>query len=94
MFAPTDKAFKKLPKGHKKPSKELIKKVLTYHFSPDFYPVKRLLPTYTLPTALTEEALGGEPQRLRVGVSLFKGLTINFYSRIVAVNIVRPHVPP
>jgi hypothetical protein len=38
LFAPTNKAFEKIHKGHKKPSKELIKKVLTYHVSPDFYP--------------------------------------------------------
>ena len=88
VFAPTDKAFEKLPKGHK-PSKELIKKVLAYHVSPDFYPAGRVLVTSTIPTALGEESLGGEPQRLRVGFSLGKGLNINFYSRIVAVNIVR-----
>ena len=87
VFAPTDKAFEKIPKGHKKPSKELIKKVLTYHVSPDFYPAGRVLITHTIPTALDEDALGDEPQRLRVGLSL-KGLVVNFYSRVVATNIV------
>ncbi|KAG4439042.1 hypothetical protein IFR05_005470 [Cadophora sp. M221] len=87
VFAPTDKAFEKLPKGHKKPSKELIKKVLSYHVSPDFYPAGRVLVTHTIPTALGEDSLGGNPQRLRVGVNLFHGLSVNFYSRIVAVNI-------
>jgi uncharacterized surface protein with fasciclin (FAS1) repeats len=90
LFAPTDKAFEKLPKGHKKPSKELIKKVLAYHVSPEFYPAGRIVVTHTIPTALGEDSLGGEPQRLRVGLGLFKGLNINFYSKIVAVNIVRP----
>lgn len=90
LFAPTDKAFEKLPKGHKKPSKELIKKVLAYHVSPEFYPARRILSTHTIPTALGEDSLGGEPQRLRVGLSLFKGLNINFYSKVVAVNIVCP----
>jgi hypothetical protein len=87
VFAPTDKAFKKIPKGHKKPSKELIKKVLSYHVSPDFYPAGRVVASHTIPTALYEDSLGGEPQRLRVGFGL-KGLNINFYSKIVAVNIV------
>jgi len=87
VFAPTDAAFEKIPKHHKKPSKELIKKVLSYHVSPDFYPAGRILVTHTIPTALGEDSLGGEPQRLRVGLSLTKGLNVNFYSRIVAVNI-------
>jgi len=85
VFAPTNKAFEKLPPHHK-PSKELIKRVLQYHVSPDFYPAGRVLVTHTIPTALVEESLGG-PQRLRVGVGLLKGLNINFYSRIVAINI-------
>ena len=88
VFAPTDKAFEKIPKGHKKPSKELIKKVLAYHVSPDFYPAGRILVSHTIPTALGEDALGGEPQRLRVSLGL-KGLAVNFYSKVVAVNIVR-----
>jgi uncharacterized surface protein with fasciclin (FAS1) repeats len=87
VFAPTDAAFEKIPKHHKKPSKELIKKVLSYHVSPDFYPAGRILVTHTIPTALGEDSLGGLPQRLRVGLSLTKGLNINFYSHIVAVNI-------
>ncbi|KAL3425435.1 fasciclin domain family protein [Phlyctema vagabunda] len=85
VFAPIDKAFEKIPEGHK-PSKELIKKVLLYHVSPDFYPASRVLVTHTIPTALEEEALGGEAQRLRVGLGL-KGLAVNFYSRVVAINI-------
>lgn len=87
IFAPTDAAFEKIPKHHGKPSKELIKKVLSYHISPDFYPAGRVLVSHTIPTALGEERLGGEPQRLRLGLGL-KGLTVNFYSRVVAVNIV------
>lgn len=87
VFAPTDKAFEKIPKGHKKPSKELIKKVLAYHVSPEFYPAGKILITHTIPTALSEDHLGGEPQRLRVGFGVFKGLNINFYSKIVAINI-------
>ena len=87
VFAPTDKAFEKISKLGKKPSKELLHKVLAYHVSPDFYPAGRVLVTHTIPTALGEDALGGEPQRLRVGLGL-GGLRVNFYSKIVAVNIV------
>ncbi|EKD14479.1 uncharacterized protein L3040_000007 [Drepanopeziza brunnea f. sp. 'multigermtubi'] len=86
VFAPTDKAFEKIPKHHK-PSKEVIKKILAYHVSPDFYPAGRVLVTHTIPTALGEERLGSNPQRLRVGFALTKGLNINFYSRIIAIDI-------
>ncbi|KAF7898573.1 hypothetical protein EAF00_005019 [Botryotinia globosa] len=86
VFAPTDKAFEKIPDHHKKPSKELIKAVLEYHVSPDFYPAGRVLVSHTIPTALKEGRLGDEPQRLRVGLGL-KGLAVNFYSRVIAVNI-------
>lgn len=92
VFAPIDKAFEKLPEGHK-PSKELIKKVLSYHFSPHLYPAGRLFVSHTLPTALGEDALGGEPQRLRVGFGIVKGLHVNFYSRVVAINIVSSPIP-
>ena len=87
IFAPIDKAFEKIPKHHKKPSKELIKKVLLYHVSPEFYPAGRVLVTHTIPTALVEKSLGDNPQRLRVGLGL-KGLTVDFYSRVIAINIV------
>ncbi|EHK97278.1 putative Stabilin-2 [Glarea lozoyensis 74030] len=85
VFAPTDKAFEKLPHHHK-PSKELLKRIIQYHVSPDFYPAGRVLVTHTIPTALVEEALGGQ-QRLRIGLGLAKGLNVNFYSRIIAINI-------
>lgn len=87
VFAPTDKAFEKIPDHHKKPSQELIKAVLEYHVSSDFYPAGRVLVSHTIPTLLNENRLGDEPQRLRVGLGL-KGLAVNFYSRVVAVNIV------
>lgn len=93
VFAPTDKAFEKIPENHKKPSKELIKAVLDYHVSPDFYPAGRVLVSHTIPTTLKESRLGDEPQRLRVGLGL-KGLAVNFYSRVVAVNIVCPMIFP
>ncbi|KAH8597677.1 Fasciclin domain-containing protein [Bisporella sp. PMI_857] len=86
VFAPTDKAFKKIPDHGEKPPKELIKKVLQYHVSPDFYPAGRVLVSHTIPTTLKSPSLGDEPQRLRVSLGL-KGLAVNFYSRIVATNI-------
>lgn len=88
VFAPIDKAFEKIPKDAPKPSKELLLKVLTYHVSPDYYPAGRVLITTTVPTLYKEEALGGAAQRLSTNIGL-KGLTVNFYSRIIAVNIVR-----
>jgi uncharacterized surface protein with fasciclin (FAS1) repeats len=87
LFAPTDAAFEKLP-PHKKPSKDLIRKVLTYHISPDFFPARSLFFAHTIPSAYSEKHLGGMAQRLRVGLGLFKGLNINFFSKIVAANIV------
>jgi uncharacterized surface protein with fasciclin (FAS1) repeats len=60
LFAPIDKAFKKLPKGYKKPSKELIKKVLAYHILPEFYPACYILSIYTILTILGEDSLGRE----------------------------------
>lgn len=89
VFAPTDKAFEKIPDHHKDISEELLYQILAYHISPDFYPAGRVLVSHTIPTMKKEEHLGGESQRLRVGLGL-KGLAVNFYSRIVAINIVRP----
>ncbi|KAF9737868.1 hypothetical protein PMIN06_004295 [Paraphaeosphaeria minitans] len=85
VFAPTDEAFERIPKHGKKPSEEFLEKVLLYHISPDFYPAGRVLHSYTIPTLLEPENLG-HAQRLTVRVTL-KGPTINFYSKIVAVNI-------
>lgn len=87
LFAPTDHAFEKIPEHGEKPSKDLIKKVLLYHVSPDFYPASRVLVSHTIPTLLKEKNLGGFPQRIRLGLGL-RGLELNFYSRVVAINIV------
>jgi len=88
VFAPTDKAFEKIPDHAPKPSKEFLKKLLTYHVSADFYPAGRILVSSTIPTLYIEDNLGeGEAQRLATNIGL-RGLTVNFYSRVVAVNIV------
>ncbi|KAH0547887.1 hypothetical protein GP486_008371, partial [Trichoglossum hirsutum] len=87
VFAPIDAAFKRIPKHGKKPPKGFVEKVLKYHIAPGRYPAGRVFHSHTIPTILDEPALGKEPQRLRVGFSV-KGLDINFYSRVIAVNIV------
>jgi hypothetical protein len=89
VFAPIDSAFDKIPEHHPKPSKETLKKILSYHISPKFYPAGRVLVTRTIPTLLVSEELGDKPlpQRLSTNIGP-RGLTVNFYSRIVAVDIV------
>lgn len=86
VFAPTDKAFEKIPDHGKKPSKKFIKDLLLYHVSSDFYPAGRVLHSYTIPT-LYEPSTLGHPQRLAVSTGL-GGIKLNFYSKIIAVNIV------
>jgi uncharacterized surface protein with fasciclin (FAS1) repeats len=91
-FVPTNEAFEKFPHHGKKPSEELIKKVLAYHISPHLYTTKRLLFSHTLPTALHEHSLGGAAQRLRVSLGP-RGLYINVFSKITANNFVRLPMP-
>lgn len=92
VFAPTDNAFEKIPDKAPKPSKEELKKILLYHVSEDFYPAGKVLVTHTIPTLLSVETLGIGPQRLATEIGL-KGLTVNFYSRIVAIDIVCLPIP-
>jgi uncharacterized surface protein with fasciclin (FAS1) repeats len=89
IFVPTDKAFEKIPKHGKHPPKEFIKKALLYHVAEGAYPAGRVLASHTIPTLLKEKSLavGSAPQRLRVSIGL-GGLHINFFSRVIAVNIV------
>lgn len=86
IFAPTDAAFEKIPEHGHKPSKEFLKNLLLYHVSDSFYPAGRVLHSYTIPTLYKPSENLGHNQRLTVRITL-KGPTINFYSRIVAVNI-------
>lgn len=86
VFAPVDHAFEKVPEHAPKPSKEELEKILLYHISSDFYPAGRVLVTHTIPTLLGGEGIGGEAQRLSTNIGL-KGLTVNFYSRIIAIDI-------
>ena len=91
VFAPTDAAFAKIPDHAPKPSKEALKKILTYHVSEVFYPASRVLANPTIPTLLEGSGLSPKPektpQRLSFQLGL-RGLTVNFYSRVVAINIV------
>ena len=88
VFAPTDQAFDKIPEHAPKPTKEQIEKILLYHVSPDFYPAGRVLVTRTIPTFLQSDNLAKKPVAQRLGTEIsFRGLTVNYYSRIVAVNI-------
>ncbi|RMZ83738.1 hypothetical protein DV738_g912, partial [Chaetothyriales sp. CBS 135597] len=90
LFAPTNEAFEKIPKRAPKPPKEFLKKLLTYHVSPDFYPVGRVFSSRTIPTALDAEFLSTKDHKVQQRLSTqiaFKGLTVNFYSHIVAVDI-------
>jgi uncharacterized surface protein with fasciclin (FAS1) repeats len=91
IFAPTDKAFKQHPWPEKFP-KELVKDILTYHISSGVYSTRRLLLSHTIPTNLHEDSLGDNAQRLRISRSLW-GLRLNFFSRIVAGNIVCSSLP-
>ncbi|KAH7561862.1 hypothetical protein BM1_02966 [Bipolaris maydis] len=86
IFAPTDAAFEKIPKHHPQPSKEFLKEVLLYHVTDSFYPAGRVLHSFTIPTLYTTSKNLGHAQRLTPRVT-FKGPTINYYSRLVAVNI-------
>jgi uncharacterized surface protein with fasciclin (FAS1) repeats len=88
VFAPTDKAFAKIPDHAPKPSKEQLKAILSYHVLPDVYTAGRVLYTHTAPTLLKGEHLSSKPEPQRVAFKFtLRGLTVNFYARIVAVNI-------
>ncbi|KAL1871120.1 hypothetical protein Daus18300_004865 [Diaporthe australafricana] len=86
LFVPINSAFEHIPKD-KKPSKEFVESVLKYHIGLGLYPAGRVLVTHTLPTALDEPLLGNKPQRLRTSVGLLSGVRVNFYSKVVAVDI-------
>ncbi|KAL8926267.1 MAG: hypothetical protein Q9172_001861 [Xanthocarpia lactea] len=86
IFAPIDSAFDKIPDKAPKPSKEFLKKILLYHVSPEYYPAAKVLVTHTVPTALTVDTVGIGPQRVSTNIGL-KGLTVNFYARIIAIDI-------
>jgi uncharacterized surface protein with fasciclin (FAS1) repeats len=63
-----------------------LKDILLYHVTDDLYPAGRVLHSYTIPTLYKPSKNLGHAQRLTVRVTL-KGPALNFYSRLVAVNI-------
>lgn len=85
LFVPTDEAFEHIPDGAK-PGKEFIDNLLKYHIGLGYYAGHKLRTTHTIPTALNEDFLGGEAQRLRPRSGIF-GTSVNFYSRVVAGNV-------
>ena len=87
VFAPIDSAFEKIPKEAPKPSKEELKQILLYHVSGEYFPARRVLVTHTIGTLLKGDAIGGQSQRIGLEIGL-KGLTVNFYDRIIAIDIV------
>lgn len=87
LFVPTDKAFERIPPNHDKPSSEFIHAVLSYSIAPDLYPARRLYYSHTVPTTLNLTTLGSHPQRLRISASLFSGLHINLFTKILAKDI-------
>ncbi|KAK3713780.1 hypothetical protein LTR37_008266 [Vermiconidia calcicola] len=89
VFAPTDKALDKIPDDAPEPSKEQLREFLEYHIVPDFAPAKKVLVSHTFPTLLVSDSLGSEPHPQRISRQLsLKGLTINFFARVVAVDII------
>jgi hypothetical protein len=89
LFVPVDSAFKHIPEDHEKPSDEFVEALLKYHIGLDAYPARDVITAHTLPTVLNESWLGDKPQRLRTRVGL-GGWNVNFYSKIVAANLVSP----
>lgn len=90
LFAPSDRAFDKLPGKLPEPSKEAIRAGIKYHIADGTYSVLDVLHQRTVPTLLKEHVSGYElPQRVAVRAGL-TGLKVNFYSKVTAANIVRP----
>lgn len=96
LFVPVDAAFehKNAPPHHEPlvgkepPSKEFVNSVLRYHIGLGLYSsTPDLLATHTVPTALDEELLDGNPQRLRTRFGL-GGVRVNFFTKIIVGNFV------
>lgn len=88
FFAPSDRAFDKLPKKLPELSKEAIRTAIKYHIADGEYSVLDVLHQRTVPSLLKEKVSGYDlPQRVAVRAGLV-WLKVNFYSRVTAANIV------
>lgn len=85
LFAPSDTAFRKIPKYYWDPSKD-TKRVLLHHITPGSYTAGQVLLSKTVPTLLKEASLGDQPQRISARLRL-SGIFLDSYSRIEIVNI-------
>ncbi|KAK3394061.1 fasciclin domain family [Podospora didyma] len=93
LFVPTDRAFEHIPDhddddDEDDKHREFIHSALLYHIAPGLYPVRRVLLSHTIASNLTLSTLGTYPQRIRVGISLLRGVRFNFWSKLVAGNII------
>jgi uncharacterized surface protein with fasciclin (FAS1) repeats len=83
VFVPVDEAFKHI---HHKPeniSKAVVLNWLKYHASPKVLTTRDFFDIQTVPTLLEDEF----PQRISTQAG-FKGLLLNFYSRVIRADIV------
>lgn len=88
VFVPSNAAFECLDKyrKHHDLPKDLLHRILQYHFAPGMHDSDDLMFHNTLETRLTEDDLGkGQHQRLRIG----PGPRINLYAHFKMVDIVR-----
>ncbi|KAK2760266.1 hypothetical protein FQN54_002334 [Arachnomyces sp. PD_36] len=85
VFVPANRAFEKF-KHAPTPSDEYLKKLISYHVSPVFSPVRTVFLSRTIPTLLKEKELGSNPARISTQFGLH-GLTINFYAHIIKADI-------
>ena len=90
-FVPVDNAFEKF-KDVPHPPDEYLKKLIAYHVSPDFAPVRTVFISRTIPTLLKEKELDSYPSRISTQFGLH-GLTLNFISHIVKADIVSKPYP-
>lgn len=86
VFVPANRAFEKF-KHAPTPPDEYLKKLISYHVSPDFSPVRTVFLSRTIRTFLKEKELGSNHARISTQFGLH-GLTINFIGHIIKSDIV------
>ncbi|KAM7190554.1 Fasciclin domain containing protein [Naviculisporaceae sp. PSN 640] len=91
LFVPTDKAFERIPPGHKDPPEAFIHALLKYHVLPGRHPLHHIAHHHTIPTNLSSRLLGHHPMRIHVSVPPWnhllpippKHVTLNFFTRVI-----------